>query len=36
MKVGFDQFEVRVQRLLLEEAPEQQISVIVHLIGKAK
>jgi hypothetical protein len=36
MKVGFDQFEVRVQRLAPEEDPEQQISVIVHLVGKEK
>jgi hypothetical protein len=36
MKVGFDQFEVRVQRLAPDEDPEQQISVIVHLVGKEK
>jgi hypothetical protein len=36
MKIGFDQFEVRVQRLAPDEDPEQQISVIVHLVREGK
>lgn len=36
MKVGFNQFEVRVQRLAPDEDPEHQISVIVHLVGENK
>jgi hypothetical protein len=36
LKVGFDKFEVRVQKLAQDENPEHQISVIVHLIDDEK
>ena len=33
LKVGFDKFEIRVQKLAPNEDPVDQISVIAHLIG---
>jgi hypothetical protein len=36
IKIGFDHFEVRVQRLAPEEDLEQQISVIIHLVREGK
>lgn len=33
LKVGFSNFDVRVQRVDATEHPENQIQVVVHLIG---